>query len=1080
MSSMTPSRCGAQLLLAFASALPLAAQDHMSIPVNVTAEADVTQLASTGRASLKLRFCSEATPDRPFAVRVELRANGRMILRRDHAPPVPTQKWQKDKAVAYELPLFVPPSPSEAIPSAIEVFVGFLDPATNKVSPPLSRNIGSDGLARVAEFLPAADAGTPDAAAVDAVIAAATAQAAKEPAIAWDQLEFTFRHLDDYPAKRKLQQALLTVGRMTPPPLSFEESDIVQQRISAERTRYLRQVAGRMHDRGKLFGALMLLDEVGGSLQQQADRAVLGAVADVASATQDREAIAAEIFKLTEAQQAEVDQLVARHKRGPERLEVGVRMSKNPAERAVGRGLVQTLEFTLELRKEAEQARALIEAAWLADVPADERAEATAAMKHACWGRTATRTSHRFVIIGPQALVNGIVDESLLRFDLAYLYLTDLFGRVPNPDGDRVTVYWKELFEFAGGIGGGKTIDIGNADPNTKDLRVDNGLLYHELTHCIDDTTPVYGGMHEGLADFGAVFAEFELGQVAAARAGFGMATRAFLQDYLERDLEYWRIPNYGPSAGLLLHFMSAYGKSGEGYRWQLYRKFFRDYRACRVKDARTPDIARAFAFHLVQAFGPAAFADLQRFRWPLLDQDLEAVRLEQLAAKPRQLPPTLEDCPGSPVPRDRQAKRLHDKRARPDAWHEDLGVVKDWWIIGPFKREGVDPGAFRFEPELEIDLQARYDSILNSPTWRRPGPKPVTVDATGWLHFEFAYMDDTASYALTHVRVERETEAWLHVRADDDLDLFVNDELIGSYENVDGPLGPWRPDRAVLLPDAIRYRVVLQPGRNKVLLKVRNYGGPSGFSLAIAQRNGTPLPGWTTDADPPAKKLAAIDVPDPKRWTSHFKARFDNTADARKLDATVGKWRVRNGALEGFATEREVEWRKFTVRPGWQKDSPSNLAWLPERTTETLDAFQLAIGIAPASGPPKLCVILQGDGMRDALSGWTLILEPSGEGVRAHLERYDRRVYVSAVEPWRTDAKEANTKEPAKGVAKEPVRLELVYYGHRLTVRLGDVVLFDQAPLLPIPGRHRIGLATWGEAMRIDSIELRAPSRTR
>jgi hypothetical protein len=286
-----------------------------------------------------------------------------------------------------------------------------------------------------------------------------------------------------------------------------------------------------------------------------------------------------------------------------------------------------------------------------------------------------------------------------------------------------------------------------------------------------------------------------------------------------------------------------------------------------------------------------------------------------------------------------------------------------------------------------------------------------------------------------------------------------------------------------VLLPDAIRYAVVLHAGRNKVLLKVRNYGGASGFSLAIAQRNGTPLPGWTTDADPPAKKLAAIDVPDGKRWMSCFKARFDNTADARKLDATVGKWRVRNGALEGFATEREVEWRKYTVRPGWQKDSPSNLAWLPEKTTDALDAFQLAIGLAPGSGPPKLCVILQGDGMRDALSGWTLILEPSGEGVRAHLERYDRRVYVSAVEPCRLDAKEPGTKDSAKDAAKdakEPVRLELVYYAQRLTVRLGDTLLFDQAPLLPIPGRHRIGLATWGEAMRIDSLELRAPGRTR
>ncbi|MEO6595715.1 MAG: hypothetical protein ABIP94_13260, partial [Planctomycetota bacterium] len=120
------------------------------------------------------------------------------------------------------------------------------------------------------------------------------------------------------------------------------------------------------------------------------------------------------------------------------------------------------------------------------------------------------------------------------------------------------------------------------------------------------------------------------------------------------------------------------------------------------------------------------------------------------------------------------------------------------------------------------------------------------------------------------------------------------------------------------------------------------------------------------------------------------------------------------------------------------------------------------------------LCVIFQGDGMRDALSGWTLILEPVGDGVRAYLERYDRRVYMSETVPWKNDA-----KNDAKA-AKHATRLELLYWARRLTVRLGEVVLFDQAPIQPIPGRSRIGFATWGEAMRFEVIELKAPARTR
>jgi hypothetical protein len=328
--------------------------------------------------------------------------------------------------------------------------------------------------------------------------------------------------------------------------------------------------------------------------------------------------------------------------------------------------------------------------------------------------------------------------------------------------------------------------------------------------------------------------------------------------------------------------------------------------------------------------------------------------------------------------------------------------------------------------------------------------------------------MDDSAIYALTHVSVANETTAWLWLRADDELTLFVNDELIGKYAPAGGRLGPWRPDWRTPLPDAIRFAVTLPKGRSKVLVKVYNRSGPSGLAMAIAQRNGLPLPGWTTDAEPAAKKLAALDLPDGGKWPSRFRVRFDNNGAQRKLEDTVGKWRVRNGALEGFATDRQVEWRKYTVRPGFPKDSPSNLAWLPEKATEQLDAFRLELEFPAAAPPPKLCVILQGDGQRDALCGWTLILDPQGDGaVRGWLERYDQRIHDSGQHQWKVDEKRGN-------------KLLLQWTSKRLTVKAGDAVLFDQAPLLPIPGRHRIGIATWGEQLRLEELELRAPARTR
>ena len=68
----------------------------------------------------------------------------------------------------------------------------------------------------------------------------------------------------------------------------------------------------------------------------------------------------------------------------------------------------------------------------------------------------------------------------------------------------------------------------------------------------------------------------------------------------------------------------------------------------------------------------------------------------------------------------------------------------------------------------------------------------------------------------------------------------------------------------------------------------------------------------------------------------------------------------------------------------------------------------------------------------------------------------------------------------PYESDPKKPTELVLHYWANRLTVRIGEQVLFDQAPIRKIEGSTRIGLATWGPQLRISEIELRAPSRTR
>src|SRR5690606_19583575 len=111
---------------------------------------DASNLATTGRATVKLTFTTEAPLRQPFAVRLELRADGRTLQQRDHTPPVPVMKWQANVPVSYELPLFFPLTPKNA--HRVDVLVGFLNPEDNKVQPPLSRTRARDGMVQIATF----------------------------------------------------------------------------------------------------------------------------------------------------------------------------------------------------------------------------------------------------------------------------------------------------------------------------------------------------------------------------------------------------------------------------------------------------------------------------------------------------------------------------------------------------------------------------------------------------------------------------------------------------------------------------------------------------------------------------------------------------------------------------------------------------------------------------------------------------------------------------------------------------------------------------------------------------------------
>ncbi|MEM1449042.1 MAG: hypothetical protein AAGI22_08005 [Planctomycetota bacterium] len=1083
MVSLLPSFAVAALLgLAFD-----AGQD----PVPARAEAVASTVSDDGALILRLACLPEEDVEAKYTLRIALSVDLEDLLVVERGLKPATSRWRAGRRVDYAIPLQLPDDHGLEADELVEIRVGFVAPGSGAVRPPGNASddeieVDDDGLRTVASFLVPPFAGAEGKARLKAAFdEAGELRRSGDVAGAWARLDRALRDARSDPTKARVRDELAKVGELEPPAISALEETVVAQRIRAEKVRVFGIEAGRMYDRGYLHGALRVLDEIGGALAESADEKVIGAVGEAERTTRRAADIRERLLTdLTPDEEAAVAELDEEHGRTEDLFDAADELAEDeryPEALACLRKLQRI--HGIELYDRAQVRLEEIGELHLKNIPAEQAELVQFWIEHPCWARTAVVPSHCFLFLGPEELVRGIPAESKLRFDLAYVHLTDLFGRIPNPEGDRITVYFKELFDFGGGIGGGKIIDIGRADPYPgRPVRVDNGLLYHELTHCVDDTRPTHGGFAEGLANLGAAYAHEALDQKADSLHSFDENLKAFQRYFLDRDLEYWRIQNYGPSAGLFLHFVDEYAAVRGGHDWSPLRRFFREYRAAPVRDGREPAVMRSIAHYLVRAFGPQAFDDLAGFGFPLEESDRWLLERELVAfergANIGEFEDRFDAYPNSMLPRDfveRRLQRASDQERLDEAaeLRRELGVVMQWKTVGPFFAKRADPGAMQFPPEVEIDFEERPRSLdvgrkaTTSLPWQDPWPnwratsshKNVKVFPSGWLRFDYKpYGDDnSAIYALTHVTVPAASDVLVHARADDDLVVFVNDRRVVSYKgrgrNFSSTLS-WRGPYEEAA-DAIKMPARLEAGRNKVLLKIRNHGGPAGAVLALSRLDGSRLD-FEQDALPPDVPGPRPAVPEPK-WKRF--ATLDDRSYRSKARTEVGSFKAKSKAWFGTETDGAVKWRLFTVRPGFPKDSPSNLLWLKPNLTKDIDALRVDVDLEGGDSP-KLVLTFQGEGEDDGLSGWNLILQPAGRNaVLARLERYDRLVYQSD---------RVSLEEFEDGCV-----LSLRYWDGWCTVMLGEVPMLDRVSIDPIPDRHRIGLATWGPRTRIRSLEL-------
>ncbi|MFT7618225.1 MAG: hypothetical protein ACI97A_001866 [Planctomycetota bacterium] len=1059
----------------------LFAQDKLpsEIPAIVKIEATTKDIAATGRFDLHFAIEVKGEIKKNYKLAVILRANGVDILNRTHVPLKGTSTWKSGEIVQYTLPTLFPMEADLGDAKTIVFWACFVDPKNRRFIPCYGSSASRDPFDNVGYMpTPKLDRAESEEDTAAMLTNGLSLLKSGNTMAAWDVLEFGLRRSQSDRWKKSFLDAMLSIKKLAPRPLNGIEDQIIAKRIADEKTRYLRQRAGRLFDRKYYHASIAILDAIGGTLQEAGDAAVMGDINEAErrdKSKQDTKRMILEAISPDQLQLArkETDKLVG--EKLLKRAEHYVKKDNLPVARHLLREL--RLEDDADLRRRAYAMLEAVKTTMLESMPSEQRTMVKAAVDHPCWGRTTTRITQNFILIGPERLLSGITDESALRFDVAYVLITDLFGRLPNPDGDRVTVYFKELWDFGGGTGGGKTINIGRADPKRENQRLDTGLFYHEFTHCVDDTSPIIKGWREGLADFGAVYAFDLIGQKTEAKGRFKEYAQAFKADYLDRDLEFWRISNYAPSAGFFTHFVQSAAKKNKGKRnWQPYREFFRNYRDIKTKDGREQAMVRNFAFNMMVVFGDWVFDDLLRFRFPLIDTDRDVLKKEAQAYHAG-FYDEFEDIeahgkyPNSPLPRDLVFRELMDRVARirdndeevQSMAAEELGVIMDWRVIGPFESGGADPLSRVYPPEWEQDFSKKYISGANVCTWLKPSKTgPVFFQPHGWLDFKFNYQDNTAIYALSHVSTSKPQDVVVHLRADDDVALFLNEKLIGQYTNrgMNGSTrSSWRGPHAKI-PDAIHFGAKLGKGRNKLLVKIKNRHGASGLICAITQVDGTPLPLLMSDNQPPTESEKTVET----KWKKPIKMRFASRGSERKFDRTVGRLGIVDKALVGTDRGGRVAWRKYTVRPGFPKDSPSNLFWLKKQVTKGMRDFQLKIELQrDGKKSPKLGICFDGDGGKDGLGGLTLIIHPAdGDKLRARLERYDRLVYASDLLKL--------PPLPKKG--SRTLRVERL--ANKVSVHIDDVKIFDLVDIRPITKRDRLGFMTWSPDTRIKSIDLR------
>jgi len=154
------------------------------------------------------------------------------------------------------------------------------------------------------------------------------------------------------------------------------------------------------------------------------------------------------------------------------------------------------------------------------------------------------------------------------------------------------------------------------------------------------------------------------------------------------------------------------------------------------------------------------------------------------------------------------------------------MGVLMDWYLIGPFDGGGMKGFHLSYPPEKQIDLKAEYDGQGKKVRWlhyQAQEPPP----SSGARHQALVNIrerdaigdaDDAVAFAYTEFTVPKAQEVEFRGAADDNFTVWVNGKRAFGFEEY----------RNGVRLDRHRFKVKLNAGKNTVLVKVCQTPAPN------------------------------------------------------------------------------------------------------------------------------------------------------------------------------------------------------------------------------------------------------------